>query len=588
MANFLDKLKINTAVTDRTKLDLTSDHISTANFMQFNVAWSKELVPGEKIEMNMETFTRLAPMPVPTFGRARINNRAFFVPFRTIFPGWNDFITDTRHSFATGTAYTINFVPRINANRIYKILNDELLGVTTPDTEVSVSYVDMEDNDLVLTAKGRQYVKILQSLGYNWLWTSTDDLSLAAMEDVYVSALPLLATAKVYYDWYYPSAYVQDAIAEEVAAIFNRDDEVDYVLSDVDVANLLRFLGSVNYDSDYFVASWENPVGPNGGSFSGAQLPDITFENSLRQPHVTVDPDSNGTPSLNLFSSLTQYGIDALKSLTDYMKRHQLVGARALDRYLSRFGIQLSAEKLKRSVYIGTTSDDIQFGDVTATADTAGAPLGDYAGKGIGYGSSGFEFETDEYGIMIVVSTILPKTGYYQGIDRNTMHCGRLDYWTPEFDNLGTQAIAKGELYMPTSYNALVNETDFATPRALNEGVFGWTPRYAEYKIGRDRLTGDFRYGQINTGMDSWHTMRQVGYDNVDDIVQNQYFVTGSDADQYSRIFYNTNAESADKFNVIYHFNVVSYSPMKALWDTYEFEDKGRQVTMNANGVKMN
>ena len=105
MASFLDRFKIKTAMDDHSKLDLSCDHISTANFMQFNVAYSKELVPTEKIDIKMETFTRLLPMPVPTFGRARVNNRAFFVPYRTIFPGWNDFITDTVHVTTAGATF---------------------------------------------------------------------------------------------------------------------------------------------------------------------------------------------------------------------------------------------------------------------------------------------------------------------------------------------------------------------------------------------------------------------------------------------------------------------------------------------------
>ena len=45
MASFLDKLKIKTAVDNHVGLDLSCQHISTANFMQMNVAWAKELVP---------------------------------------------------------------------------------------------------------------------------------------------------------------------------------------------------------------------------------------------------------------------------------------------------------------------------------------------------------------------------------------------------------------------------------------------------------------------------------------------------------------------------------------------------------------
>ena len=291
--------------------------------------------------------------------------------------------------------------------------------------------------------------------------------------------------------------------------------------------------------------------------------------------------NATGTPAI-VGSSITQFTVDVLKSLTDYMKRHQIVGARALDRYLSRFGIQLSAEKLNRSIYIGSTAEDIQFGDVMSTSNTDTGRVGDYAGKGLGYGTSDFECDTDEYGIFLVISSIIPRTGYFQGVNRNVMHVTRTDFWTPEFDNLGTQAISKHEVFVP--YDTTV---DGYTATSYNE-LFGFTPRYAEYKVGRDILSGDFRCGSINNGAESWHTMRVLDYENYEDVVHSRDFVSGTDADQYSRIFYNVDADSSDKFNVIYHFNVTSLAPMKPLFDTYDFEDKGKDVIMDVNGVKMN
>lgn len=580
MANFLDKIKVNTAVKDHVKLDLSSDHISTANFMQFNVAWSKEMVPGEKISVNMETFTRLQPMPVPTFGRARINNRAFFVPFRTIFPGWNDFITDTKHTFANGTSAVINYAPRVSSNAIYRFLFSSLY---TEEVTESVAYdykvsAGASVRYIKMNADGRRFIKILQSLGYG---IPVDLLE----NDVYFSALPLLAVGKVYYDWYYPSAYVDSVEAVNLSSLFSSDTTADLVLDSSNISDILTVIKTVCYDSDYFVSAWQNPSAPNDGSYSQFSIPDITLGFTTNN-NAVLNNNTEGTPNIRtgVTGNISQYMLQGLRSLTDYMKRHQLVGARALDRYMTRFGIQLSAEKLKRSIYIGTTSDDIQFGDVTSTSDTTGAALGDYAGKGIGYGKSNFDFETDEYGIMIIVSSILPKTGYFQGIDRNVMHTTKLDYWTPEFDNMGTQAISKSELFIPTKTGILNgNMSDLST------GIFGWTPRYAEYKVGRDRITGDFRMNSINVDLGAWHTMRELDYSALDAMVVNKNFTEGIDADQYNRIFYGTNDSSlADKFTVIYHFDVASYSPMKALFDTYEFEEKGKEVTMNANGVKMN
>ena len=600
MASFLDKLKIKTAVDTHTKLDLSCNHISTADFMQLNVAWKKELVPGEKIKVNMETLARLAPMPCPTFGRGNINNRAFFVPFRTIFPGWNDFITDTSHITAEGQKGLINKVTTIRNNDLVTVFtNPEFATVSAYNSNVKYDYVMLEEgaySGIRLTVLGRQVMKILNSLGYKIVWNNRDTTE--------YSALPLLALVKVYYDWYFPSAYANTGLMATIESILKMD-VIDYTLTETEIFDLLAFIPKVNYDSDYFVSAWDNPVNPNSGSFSAVSMLDPTNGSQTTYNRVIGVSNFDGTNSTGSseapiiqggttistgasLNALSQFAVDALKSLTDYMKRHQLVGARALDRYLARFGVNLPAEKLNRSVYLGSNIQPLQFNDVWSTASTDKATLGDYAGKGISYGSNSFDYETDEYGIMIIVSSIVPVIGYYQGIDRNNRHISKLDYWTPEFDNLGTQAISADELFVPTSSYGFT----FPSDNRLSNRVFGFTPRYAEYKVCRDNVTGDLIYNSLNAGADSWHLMRELEYTSYADIVHNMAFVQGNDSGQYNRIFNSVaDAESpwySDKFNVIYNFNIVSISPMKSLFDTYDFDSHGKTVTEDVNGVKMN
>ena len=65
------------------------------------------------------------------------------------------------------------------------------------------------------------------------------------------------------------------------------------------------------------------------------------------------------------------------------------------------------------------------------------------AGKGISYGDDKYSIDTNgEYGMYLAVSIIVPKVYNYQGCNRHVLHTTRLDFWTPEFDNLGTQAIS--------------------------------------------------------------------------------------------------------------------------------------------------
>lgn len=623
MASFLDKVKVNTAVTKFNKFDLSCDHITTTDWMHLAPIYNKEMVPKEKLSVNVEAMTRLAPMAVPTFGRGNINMRAFFVPYRTIFPGWNDFINDVSHmpfNQQSGVASLISSVPTVSNNALrnlfvtdsgaqYNITNLCTVSATEPNTyDFSYAVYDSQGvlqstSYVTLTPKGRRVMKIIESLGYKIIWRSNTN-------PVW-SALPILAYAKVYCDWYWPQMYPE--ATSGIENLFKQDSTTTLALSSTQLFAILSLADRVCYDSDYFTAAWDNPVAPNNGSFSNIEVVDVTNgASSSNSNSIDNTSWSNGTPAIyrtsNAVGPLTQYAIDALKSLTDYMKRHQIAGAKALDRFFARFGIVLSAEKLNRSVYIGSKLVPLQIGDVTSNTDTTGITntndpygydrLGSFAGRGVGYGQGNFDFDSDEYGMFLICSSVVPSVGYYQGIDRAIMHKNKLDFWTPEFDQLGTQAIATAELNVPKDgqYNGSID---------LSQRVFGFTPRYAEYKIAKDKVTGDYRYDTMNQSLmtnNGWHFMRefpdklseqnnstdfQIGW-----LAHSSQFVQGTDSNQFNRIFqsYSINENEADHFSVIYHFDVGMTAPMAKLWDTYEFDesDRGKEVTMDVNGVKMN
>lgn len=640
MASFLNKTKIPTALDSRTKLDLGCTHITTANWMQYNVAYAKEMVPTEKLSVSMEAFTRLLPLTKPTFGRANLNNRAFFVPYRTIMPAWNEFITDNTRTQYTNTVPSGNsstsipnsvpyFTNAVFITGFVDIANEfvttesageknyDIAVATGSSSNVTVSYY-------ILTSKGRQALKILESLGYEFIWDNSSNTS-----GIIYSALPLLAAAKIYYDWYTPSQYENYQIYSNVAKLFKMDlgRDSSSAINFACIKYIFDMINWVSYDSDYFTSAWDTPVAPNFGNVSTFTLDDETMilqgnvyasSNSSKVTNVSGSTGvNNGVPVVveknatggSATKGFSQYILTALRSLNDYLKRHQLAGAKVLDRYLARFGVKLEAEKLDRSLYLGQYKVPIQIGDVMTTADTVVddgsggyfqvSNTGDYAGKGLGFGQGSFDYETDEYGHFIIISTLIPAVGYYQGMDRTVKHISKLDFYTPEFDNLGTQPILAQEVW--TSNNPYANP---ASRSGIGSSVFGFSPRYAEYKFSRDKLTGNFRYGTQNNrnSEEAWHLMRNLDYmfagstGSSSSVVHNIGFVspgwrTQSDALndilQYNRIFQTTNTDE-DKFNIIYNFEVASWSPMKPLYDTYEFHDNGKSIIQDVNGVKAN
>lgn len=644
MASYLDKVQVNTAITDNTKLDLGHQHITTADFMQLNVSMMQELVPGSKLDVKMESFARLNPLVVPTFGRAGMRHRAFFVPFRTIFRGWNDFITDSAHVGSGGysagaTGSLITSVPRVStgdlcdafanyvgqsstdgAGMIYQVTPNQ--GNSNWDLQITTGGVTYS---YCYTVKGRQCLKILESLGYKLDWTGHS-------KSEYMSALPLLALAKIYVDWYYPQQYANRTEYDLLLSLCNYDVQGSVLtLTAALVNSILSLCAYVQYDSDLFVSAWDTPNQPNAGNLStDFKLVNIdsigkfygTQLNTISQSGAVINNGSTPTsastfydkagemnaPFLlpqqftsggsNVSAGISEYLLHGLHALTDYMKRHQLAGSRAFDRYLARFGKALPAEKMNRCNYLGAAMQDIQIGDIVSTADTAsalaGSQLGAMAGKGISYGNGHFDVSTDEFGYFFVLTSIVPSTGYYQGFDPQVMRTSKLDFFTPEFDSLGVEPIKAANLYIPQIGGIMT------TGNAYSQ-VFGFVPRYATYKCSTcsDRLTGNFRIPTVNggnffNGSGSWHLMRE--FDGINDfnrdyanVIHTPQFISGgADFSQYKRLFYEDDADSPDNFTVIHNFEVAEYAPMKALYDSYEFEDKGKKVTLQTNGVKMN
>lgn len=569
----LNKFKIKTAKGSAVTQfnNLSCDHITTSNFMEVQPVYYRHLTPAdEKLTVNAEAYSRLQPMPIPTMGRAQQNIRGFWVPYRVLISHWNNFITDTYDGIPNTT------LPTLTSSEIQRFFTMPEISIRTGETNCDFIFNTGQASVYhKFTSFGRKVYKVLLSLGY--------DYTLRDLGSISYNALSLLAYFKVINDWYYPSQYVAESPLTQVLSKFYRGQETN--LSAEDLLHSFTYASAVDmYNPDYFTSAFDNPEGPKCINNSGILFNDITADGTI----IALSPEN--TPVLHndieipTKTQLTEYGLHTLHALTDYMKRHQLAGSRALDRYLARFGVTLSTEKLNRSTYIGVKSTPLQFSSVESTSSTETAYLGDYAGKGQSFIQDSFVCNPEnEYGIFMIINSYVPQVGYVQGIDRHNLHLSNYDFYTPEFDSLGNQAISKLELY-----NNIVGYT--ANSADVVNQVFGFTPRYSEYKVPRDFLTGDFRVRSVGAdNLQAWHLMRLLHVDDYQELVHDIDFVSGTDAKQYGRIFYENTDNGSDQIHCIYRFHVTLSSHQKPLYDVFDFSnDDGHDIILDTNGVKVN
>ncbi|MBO7240324.1 MAG: hypothetical protein J6V23_07570 [Bacteroidaceae bacterium] len=606
------KVTLPTAVKQYSNINSFARHITTANFMEYSIARAKELCKNQTFTFDMRSTVRLKPMSNPTYGNIEIHNRAFFVPFRLVMPGFNDFDNDTPWFGSSADPIRIP-----NAHRIDNSLFVNLFLKTEMSTAVASADIqeamDDETYDFVrynngdpqpyrFTPLGRFAYKILRQLGYGVYFNGQT----ANGYGPFSSVLPLLCWMRVYFDWYFPSMYVDDHRANALRRWFyvRPTQNVNTFTDNFGFQNLYDIfveLHRVSYDTDYYTGAWDFPVSPNAGSFGSFVMQDPTMLGTVNGKTVVSVPGDatlKGTPyiqSTDVGSAnfISQFAIDALKSVTDFMRRNQISGARTIDRFIARWGSAPVSEKILRAQYIGEDIAPVRIGDVTATASSDGTPLGGYAGKGFGISNKDnfVSYTADERGMLIVISTIVPEPIYYQGVDRHTLHMNMLDFYTPEFDNKGVQAIGSREVYMPTGELAEADRTTNSIN--FDKAVFGFVPRYAEYKVEPSQITGDITLGSLNKGMEGWTLGRDLksyfANRKYVDVVHSQEFMDGTDAQQYDRIF-DIFDDSEDKFIVEHQFRINNRFPGAPLYDGYEFDSEGKasNVTMDVNGVRAN
>lgn len=262
MAKFFDKIKIKTGLqAQRNKFDLSCQNLTTQDFFVMKPVYSKEMIPGEKISINMHSFTRLSPLVNPMMAQCKVVNRAFFVPFRTVWKPWTNFITDTPYE---GVTYTN--VRRFSRDAIVSAFGQISYGWSRELKTGEIADFYNGNDGRKFTVKGKRIFDLIVNLGYNVnLASTTENIQ-------YFSALPLLAFVKIYYDWYRNPQYPMPALVEGYLSSLGDINTVTFV-------SLLDWVYRISITNDYFTAAFDNPMGPNVQTTSNIIMNDNSYVN---------------------------------------------------------------------------------------------------------------------------------------------------------------------------------------------------------------------------------------------------------------------------------------------------------------------
>lgn len=463
----------------RSKFDLSHEVKTTTDFGVLTPFLCTDVVPGDTFKCQSQSLVRMAPMLAPIMQNIDLYTHYFFVPYRLVWDDFEDYITGGPDGTKAPVKPFFGDCPS-NASALFGngSLSD-YLGL--PD--ISHRMGDQGINDRISTLAHRAYTLIYNEYYRDQNVTPEVPISKNSGEENYDSYRNYILRYRAYRKDYFTSALpwpqrIQTPVNIPITGIGSTQ---------------------VNFSTVQFGST---STGMQGKSLV-AGYPSGPRESALAIDGSTQSVNISGKGTTNV-SGLGTNILELRKSakVQQWLEAAARGGARYIEQIFSHFGVKSSDARLQRPEYLGGGKSPIMISEVLQQSSSVQSgqnsntiqPLGQMAGHGLGLQTNNsFKRFFEEHGVVIGILSILPKASYMNGIPRMFLKTDKFDELWPEFANIGEQEIYNGELFVENSSNPSQSLTD----------VFGYAPRYSEYKYIPSSFHGDFR-----NSLKFWHLGR--------------------------------------------------------------------------------
>lgn len=244
------------------------------------------------------------------------------------------------------------------------------------------------------------------------------------------------------------------------------------------------------------------PAGSTGGT---------SYAGSSAAIGVSTDPATSG-----LYVDLSQ-GVNGI-SVNDWrnymqvqawMELNALGGVRYPELVLAHFGVVTPDARVERAEYLGSMKVPVIVSEVLQTSSSdETSPQGNLSGHGIGANRrSIFKRSFTEHGWIIGILTVVPKSGYQQGIPLEYQRESALDFTWPLFTRLGMRDMPIKTIYtgayLDSNGHVTTPENGTWTPVSDPNATFGYYTIYDELRYKSNSVHGRFR-----DNLSFWHLNR--------------------------------------------------------------------------------
>ena len=169
-------------------------------------------------------------------------------------------------------------------------------------------------------------------------------------------------------------------------------------------------------------------------------------------------------------------------------------GSRYREQVRALFGVSISDKTVQVPEYLGGGRYHVNINQIVQTSGQQtenDTPIGETGAMSVTpINESSFTKSFEEHGFVIGVMCVRHNHSYQQGLERFWSRSDRLDYYFPQFANLGEQPVKKKEIML--------------TGTATDDETFGYQEAWADYRMKPNRVSGKMRSNAEGT-LDFWH-----------------------------------------------------------------------------------
>jgi len=455
----------------RSGFDLSHEKKFTCDMGQIIPVLATAALPGDVFQLDNSCVIRFQPMVAPILHQVDVETFYFFVPYRLLDDQFETFITK-------GVQGTTELTPP---------LFDPALFTTPANVYAMGSLWDFLGFPLLqppeeacpMDYPRRAYYKIwneyfrdetLQTeLDITAYGTQHDILNAAWRKDYFTSALP----------WTQRGTAPSLPVFGSAAAVFDIP-AVDVGTISTQTSPLFEYTALNNA---FYVSA------PTAGDRQNVA------------DNFTKQLNDNNTIDGATFTSVDIADFRLTLAMQVWMERNARGGARYNEVIRVHWGVAPNDARLQRPEFIGGTKNHAVISEVLQTSAESATgtvtPQGNLAGHGIAVQSSRVgKYRVEEFGIIMGLMVVRPKSAYQDGINRQWLWRTAFDFPWPEFAGLSEQAILNAEI---------CTQTIAQDPTGVNNlNTFGYTGRYNEMRFIPDMVCSEMR-----TTFDYWHLGRQ-------------------------------------------------------------------------------